>query len=62
MIKVLGRVAKMPLPSPESLLHSANNLVTQKWDYLLPPRLLRRSYASLKLDFEEAIMWLARAF
>ncbi|MEN5272278.1 DEAD/DEAH box helicase [Stenotrophomonas lactitubi] len=62
VIKVLGRVAKMPLPSPETLLHSANNLVTQKWDSLLPPRLLRRSYASLKLDLEEATAWLARAF
>ncbi|PJL06494.1 DEAD/DEAH box helicase [Stenotrophomonas maltophilia] len=62
VINVLGRVAKMPLPSPEALLHSANNLVTQKWDGLLPPRLLRRSYASLKLDFEEAIAWLACEF
>ncbi|HDS1037969.1 DEAD/DEAH box helicase [Stenotrophomonas geniculata] len=62
VINVLGRVAKMPLPSPEALLHSANNLVTQKWDGLLPPRLLRRSYASLKLDFEEAISWLACEF
>lgn len=62
VIKVLGRVAKMPLPSPETLLHSANNLVTQKWDGLLPPRLLRRSYASLKLDLEEATAWLARRF
>jgi ATP-dependent Lhr-like helicase len=62
VIKVLGRVAKMPLPSPETLLHSANNLVTQKWDGLLPPRLLRRSYASLKLDLEEATAWLALRF
>ncbi|RTY19803.1 DEAD/DEAH box helicase [Stenotrophomonas geniculata] len=62
VIRVLGRVAKMPLPSPETLLHSANNLVTQKWDGLLPPRLLRRSYASLKLDLEEATAWLARTF
>jgi ATP-dependent Lhr-like helicase len=62
VIKVLGRVAKMPLPSPETLLYSANNLVTQKWDGVLPPRLLRRSYASLKLDFEEAIAWLACEF
>ncbi|ALA85844.1 TPA: DEAD/DEAH box helicase [Stenotrophomonas maltophilia] len=62
VIKVLGRVAKMPLPSPEALLHSANNLVTQKWDGLLPPRLLRRSYASMKLDLEGATDWLARAF
>lgn len=62
VIKVLGRAGKMPLPSPETLLHSANNLVTQKWDGLLPPRLLRRSYASLKLDLEEATEWLARVF
>lgn len=62
VIKVLGRVSKMPLPAPETLLHSANNLITQKWDGLLPSRLLRRSYASLKLDLEEATAWLARTF
>lgn len=62
VISVLGQVAKIPLPSPETLLHSANNLVTQKWDGLLPPRLLRRSYASLKLDLEEAASWLSRTF
>lgn len=62
VIKVLGRVAKMPLPSPETLLYSANNLVTQKWDGVLPPRLLRRSYASLKLALEEAASWLCRTF
>lgn len=62
VIKVLGRVAKMPYPSPETLLQSANNLITQKWDGFLPPRLLRRSYASMKLDLEGATDWLVRAF
>ncbi|AIL07706.1 DEAD/DEAH box helicase [Stenotrophomonas maltophilia] len=62
VIKVLGRVAKMPLPSPETLLQSANNLITQKWDSFLPSRLLRRSYASMKLDLEGATDWLVGAF
>lgn len=62
VIKVLGRVAKMPLPSPETLLQSANNLITQKWDSFLPSHLLRRSYASMKLDLEGATDWLVGAF
>lgn len=61
VIKVLARVAQTPPPSPEKLLHSAKNLATQKWDRLLPPRLLQRSYASLRLDLEEATSWLAHA-
>lgn len=62
VIKVLGRIARTPAPSPETLLHSANNLTTQKWDGLLPTRLLQRSYASLRLDLEEATSWLAHTF
>lgn len=62
IIKVLARVSQTTPPSPETLLHSAKNLATQKWDWLLPPRLLQRSYASLRLDLEEAISWLAHAF
>ncbi|OWQ78036.1 DEAD/DEAH box helicase [Stenotrophomonas maltophilia] len=61
VIKVLARVAQTPPPSPETLLHSAKNLAMQKWDRLLPPRLLQRSYASLRLDLEEATFWLAHA-
>ncbi|WP_336684161.1 DEAD/DEAH box helicase [Stenotrophomonas maltophilia] len=62
VIKVLGRIARTPAPSPETLLHSANNLTTQKWDGLLPTRLLQRSYASLRLDLEEATSWLTHTF
>jgi ATP-dependent Lhr-like helicase len=62
VIKVLGRIARTPAPSPETLLHSANNLTTQKWDGLLPTRLLQRSYASLRQDLEEATSWLAHTF
>lgn len=62
VIKVLGRIARTPAPSPETLLHSAKNLTTQKWDGLLPTRLLQRSYASLRLDLEEATSWLAHTF
>lgn len=62
VINVLGRIARTPAPSPETLLHSAKNLTTQKWDGLLPMRLLQRSYATLRLDLEEATSWLAHNF
>lgn len=62
VIKVLGRIARTPAPSPETLLHSAKNLTTQKWDGLLPTRLLQRSYATLRLDLDEATAWLAHSF
>ncbi|GAB6196716.1 DEAD/DEAH box helicase [Lysobacter xanthus] len=55
-------VAKLPIPEVETLLHDAANLTREKWDHLLSPSLLRRSYASLHLDIEGAERWLARHF
>lgn len=48
-----------PLAADE-LLDKATNLQREKWDWCLPDRLLRKSYASLHLDLEEALAW-ARA-
>lgn len=49
-------------PSTDELLMNAENLVRQKWDGLLSPRLLRISYASLNLDLGEAVEWLSTKF
>lgn len=62
VIKVLRSLSRAPAPPPEVLLKSAKNLVTQKWDGLLPPRLLGRSYASLRMDLKEAADWLTQSF
>lgn len=46
--------------SLDELLEDAKNLQREKWDWCLPDGLLRKSYASLNLDLDEALAW-ARA-
>lgn len=45
-------------PSLEMVLANVKNLQREKWDWALPPRLLRKAYASLFLDFDEALNWI----
>lgn len=58
----LGDIAFRTLPDLDTLLADARNLCRQRWDHLLSPRLLRRSYASSHLDMNEAMTWLKGAF
>lgn len=51
-------IATQPAPRSEELLVKAKNLASQKWDGLLPPRLLMHSYASMRLDAAEGLDWL----
>lgn len=44
-------------PPLELLLADVRNLQREKWDWALPDTLLRRAYASLYLDIEEALQW-----
>lgn len=41
----------------DELLEDAKNLQQEKWDWCLPDGLLRKSYASLHLDIDEALAW-----
>jgi ATP-dependent Lhr-like helicase len=41
----------------DELLKDAQNLQREKWDWYLPEGLLRKSYASLHLDMDEARAW-----
>ncbi|MCY1383203.1 hypothetical protein D9M69_713060 [compost metagenome] len=41
----------------DELLEDAKNLQREKWDWSLPDGLLRKSYASLHLDLDEAMAW-----
>lgn len=60
--RALAALAFEPAPSIDALLSGAQSLMREKWDWLLPPSLLRLSYASLHLDLPEAYQWLrARA-
>lgn len=47
-------------PPLDMLLADVRNLQREKWDWALPDGLLRKAYASLYLNIEEALSW-ARA-
>ena len=50
--------AGMDEPPPlDTLLEDVNNLQREKWDWALPDLLLRKAYASLHLDIDEALRW-----
>jgi ATP-dependent Lhr-like helicase len=57
-VKCLKEIAAMPVPSANMLLADAHNLTQEKWDWVLPERLLQNSFASLRLDIEGAYEWL----
>lgn len=44
-------------PTTDELLSNSGNLLRQKWDALLSPKLLRASYASSHLNLDEALAW-----
>lgn len=53
--------AAMDDPPPlDMLLRDVKNLRQEKWDWVLPDGLLRKSYASLYLDLDEALQWARR--
>lgn len=57
---LLADIGQDDAPTTDDLLAKAGNLVRQKWDELLSPKLLRETYASSNLGLEEAQAWLAR--
>lgn len=44
-------------PPLDMLLADVKNLQREKWDWALPDRLLRKAYASLNLNLDEALAW-----
>lgn len=44
-------------PPLDMLLADVSNLQREKWDWALPDSLLRKAYASLYLDIDEALSW-----
>lgn len=57
VMDALGDAAIDASPPLDILLADVKNLQREKWDWALPPSLLRKSYASLNLDLEEALNW-----
>lgn len=60
IIDVLTEASLSAVPSVDVLLSNASNLQRAKWDWALPPSLLRKSYASLYLNMQEALEWASR--
>ena len=58
LFKALGDLATEDVPDLSILLADAKNLLREKWDWALPDWLLRKAYASLYLDFDEAMAWI----
>jgi ATP-dependent Lhr-like helicase len=58
ILDFLHELQKMELPPIETLLDKSQNLFVGKWDWALPPRLLKKNYASLYLDVEAVSEWL----
>lgn len=61
ILDVLIDAATDEPPPLDVLLEDAANLQKEKWDWALPDALLRKAYASIYLDVDEALGW-ARQF
>lgn len=53
----LEKIAAAPVPALSDLLGDAKNLIREKWDWALPPELLRKSFCSQNLDLAGALGW-----
>lgn len=58
IVDVLVDAAVDEAPPLDMLLANAKNLQREKWDWALPDDLLRKAYASLNLNVEEAMAWI----
>lgn len=57
VLSALQSIAAEPMPELDELLSEVKNLSREKWDWALPDTLLRKTYASLNLDLDEALQW-----
>ncbi|MBN6739923.1 DEAD/DEAH box helicase [Acidithiobacillus sp. MC6.1] len=57
IVSVLMGAAVDEVPPLDVLLADVKNLQREKWDWALPEDLLRKTYASLYLNIEEALSW-----
>lgn len=54
VMTALEHIGRSPAPDPVTVLAEADNVSREKWDWALPAPLLRKSFASLNLDFAGA--------
>lgn len=62
VLKSLKSIAETAPPTLDMLLKNVRNLQREKWDWALPERLLRKTYASHHLDLEQAFHWIRDNF
>lgn len=60
VMKILHNAATVQMPSLEDMLPDVAKLKREKWDWALPDDLLRKAYASMRLDLKEAQDWASR--
>lgn len=58
--RYLIELAREETPSVESVLSHTFNLAQEKWDWALPESLLKKSFASLRLDIDSGYLWIRR--
>jgi ATP-dependent helicase Lhr and Lhr-like helicase len=61
ILDVLADAGVDETPPLDMLLADVANLQREKWDWALPPPLLRKAYASQYLDLDEAADWVRRS-
>lgn len=59
IVQVLHTAATVRMPSLEDMLPDVAKLKREKWDWALPDDLLRKAYASMRLNLKEAQDWAA---
>ena len=57
IFEIILKIGNGTTPSIEHLLTDVKNIQREKWDWSLPDGLLRKTYASLRLDVAEALTW-----
>lgn len=57
ILNALMDLAMNEAPPLDLLLKNVSNLKREKWDWALPDALLRKAYASIYLDIDEALEW-----
>lgn len=60
ILRALATIAGTDAPPLDQLFDKAKNLAKERWDWALPDSLLRKAYASLNLDLDEAREWAQR--
>ena len=59
IIRALHTAATVQMPSLEDMLPEVAKIKQEKWDWALPDDLLRKAYASMRLNLPEAQEWAA---